>query len=151
VKLSENFHLSEFTKSELAVRKGIDNSPTTAVIARLKLLTENILQPIRDAWGTVTINSGYRSLALNAAIGGSSSSQHTKGEAADFEVLGKDNKELAIWIRDHLAFDQLILEFYQDGDRNSGWVHCSFHPQVNRRSVLRASTVNGKTVYSTGI
>jgi len=78
---------------------------------------------VRDKFGPVIISSGYRSKELNAAIGGSVTSQHSIGEAADFEVPGLDNKKLADWIKDNLKFDQLILEFYKDGDPNSGWVH----------------------------
>lgn len=152
MKLSDNFYLSEFVKSELAVRKGIDNSPSSEVTANLKLLAEEVLQPVRDHFNKpVTINSGYRSKALNEAIGGSSSSQHVKGEAADFEIIGMDNKDLANWIKDNLEFDQLILEFYEDEDLNSGWVHCSYSASKNRKSVLTAKKVDGKTVYKEGI
>jgi hypothetical protein len=153
MKLTDNFYLHEFVKSELAVRKGIDNTPTLAVVENLTALCKNILQPIRTRCNKpITINSGYRSPNLNNAIGGSPTSQHMTGEAADFEIIGMDNKELAKWIIKHLDFDQLILEFYKDGDPNSGWVHCSYKNWTNnRKSILTASTENGKTTYKEGI
>jgi zinc D-Ala-D-Ala carboxypeptidase len=152
MKLSDNFYLSEFVKSETASRLGIDNTPSPEVISNLKLLAEEVLQPLRVKLNKpVTITSGYRSPALNAAIGSSTTSQHTTGEAADFEIVGMDNKELAKWIVKNLVFDQLILEFYEDGDLNSGWVHCSYSASKNRKSVLTAKKVNNKTVYEQGI
>ena len=126
MKLSENFSLKELTKSQTAVRKGINNEPGTAEIENLIHLAESVLQPVRDHFGkAVMISSGYRSPELCEAIGSSTKSQHAKGEAADFEIGGVDNKELATWISKNTTFDQLILEFYDEGDPNSGWVHCS--------------------------
>ena len=126
MKLSENFSLKELTKSQTAVRKGINNEPGTAEIENLIHLAESVLQPVRDHFGkAVMISSGYRSPELCEAIGSSTKSQHAKGEAADFEIGGVDNKELATWISKNTTFDQLILEFYNEGDPNSGWVHCS--------------------------
>lgn len=86
----------------------------------------------------MSITSGYRSKELNTAIGGSETSDHCKGFAADFEVPGTDNKKLAEWIKDNLMFKQLILEFYEEGNPNSGWVHCSFEVGNNNKQVLRA-------------
>ena len=98
------------------------------------------------------VTSGYRSAKLNAAIGGSSKSQHSKGEAADFEITGLDNYELAEWIQSFIPeFDQLILEFYTSGDQNSGWIHCSYSREKNRKQVLTANKENGKTVYHNGL
>ena len=151
MKLSANFSLSELTKSDTAVRKGIDNTPDATVTASLQALVDNILQPIRDKFGRVKITSGYRSPELNASIGGSKTSHHCYGYAADFEVEGKDNKELAEWIRDNLQFTQLILEFYTPGDPNSGWVHCSYNAEDLKAQVLTATKVDGKTKYVTGI
>lgn len=151
MKLSANFSLSELTKSDTAVRKGIDNTPDAAVTASLQALVTNILQPIRDKFGRVKVTSGYRSPELNASIGGSKTSHHCYGYAADFEVEGMDNKELAEWIRDNLQFTQLILEFYTPGDSNSGWVHCSYNADELKAQVLTATKVDGKTKYVIGI
>lgn len=148
MKLSKNFWLSEFTKSQTAIRRGIDNTPTEDHILNLIDLTENVLQPLRDYYGLpVSISSGYRSPTLSKAIGSSVISQHGRGEACDFEIAGVDNYEVAKWIQDNLDFDQLILEFYDDSDLNSGWIHCSFSKNNNRRQVLRAFKQDGKTVY----
>jgi hypothetical protein len=151
MKLSTNFSLSELTKSESASRLGLDNTPALQIIENLEALVENILQPVRDKFGPVVVTSGYRSPEVNKAIGGSATSDHCKGQAADFEVLGKDNRELAIWIAENMQFTQLILEFYKPGVPDSGWVHCSYDSGNLKRQVLTAEKVNGKTVYSTGI
>jgi hypothetical protein len=151
MKLSTNFSLSELTKSEAATRLGLDNTPALQIIENLEALVQNILQPVRDKFGPVVVTSGYRSPEVNKAIGGSTTSDHCKGQAADFEVLGKDNRELAIWIAENMQFTQLILEFYKPGVPDSGWVHCSYDPGNLKRQVLTAEKVNGKTVYSTGI
>ena len=113
--LSRNFTLSELTKSDTAIRRGINNNPNAEQIEKLKALCENILQPVRDHFGRVKITSGYRSPELCAAIGSSVNSQHAKAEAADFEVLGVDNAEVADWINMNCTTDQLILEFYTPG------------------------------------
>lgn len=127
MKLSKNFVLSEFLKSQTALRFDIDNIPNSEQIANLQSLVTNVLQPIRDHFKkSVTINSGFRCLELNRKIGSSDSSQHTKGMAADIEIPGISNKELAEWIRDNLEFDQLILEFYKEDDPQAGWVHLSY-------------------------
>jgi len=151
MKLSTNFSLSELTKSEAATRLGLDNDPTQEIISSLQALVNHILQPVRDKFGPVVVTSGYRSPEVNKAIGGSATSDHCKGQAADFEVLGKDNRELAIWIAENMQFTQLILEFYKPGVPDSGWVHCSYDPGNLKRQVLTAEKVNGKTVYTTGI
>ena len=126
MKLSENFLLSEFVKSQTAERKGINNVPGQQHINNLKLLCMNILQPVRDHFGSFTPSSGYRCPELCVAIGSKETSQHAKGQAADFEVFGKDNKEVANWIIDNLEYDQLILECYKEGEANSGWIHVSY-------------------------
>jgi zinc D-Ala-D-Ala carboxypeptidase len=142
MKLSRNFSLGELTKSQTALRMGIDNNPTPEDLYNLHLLCDNILQPVREHFGrAVTISSGYRSEDLCVAIGSSRKSQHAKGQAADFEIFGVDNKEVAEWIRDVLDFDQLILEFYNEDDPSSGWVHCSY-AEDNRGSVLRYDGTN---------
>lgn len=152
MKLSKNFTMAEFTKSQTAERKGIDNTPEGEHLEAAKALFENVVQPIRDQFGPTVINSGYRSPELNAAVGGSATSQHCKGQAADIEVPGVANAELANWIVDNLDFDQVILEFYTPGIPDSGWVHVSYKDDgENRKSILTASRVNGKTQYSNGI
>ena len=148
MKLSNNFSLKEMVASQTAERKGINNNPSEDHMNNLKLLCENVLQPVRDHFGKpVAISSGYRSPALCEAIGSSAKSQHAKGEAADFEIPGVDNMQLAIWISKNTKFDQLILEFYEPGDPNSGWVHCSAVKEGSRAQVLKASKVGGKTKY----
>ena len=148
MKLSKNFTLSELTKSQTAVRKNIKNEPSTAHVENLIHLAETVLQPIRNHFGKpVVISSGYRSPELCEAIGSSSKSQHARGEAADFEIMGVDNMQLAMWINKNTDFDQLILEFYEPGDPNSGWVHCSAVREGSRGQVLKASKVEGRTKY----
>jgi len=145
--LSRNFSLLELTKSDTAVRKGIDNNPNSDQIEKLKLLCENILQPVRDHFGRVKVTSGYRSPELCIAIGSSVNSQHAKAEAADFECPGIDNAELADWIQKELSYDQLILEYYTPGEPNSGWIHCSWIAEQPRASFLHAYREDGRTKY----
>ncbi len=149
MKLTENFSLNELTKSQTAERKGIDNTPSAEHQDNLKSLCEMILQPIRDHFGqVVSVSSGYRSQELCVAIGSSTQSQHAKGQASDFEIFGISNKELADYIDQNLDYDQLILEYWKGEDEpNSGWVHCSFNTQGNRKQYLRAYKENGSTKY----
>ena len=148
MKLSNNFSLAELVKSQTAERKGIHNKPETDAVENLIHLAETVLQPVRNHFGKpVMISSGYRSPELCEAIGSSSKSQHAKGEAADFEIPGVDNMQLAMWISKNTIFDQLILEYYEPGDPNSGWVHCSAVKEGSRAQVLKASKVEGKTKY----
>ena len=149
MKLSANFELSELVKSQTAERKGISNNPSPDQIDNLKSLCINILQPIRSEFDRpVIISSGFRSAELCIAIGSKPTSQHSEGKAADLEILGVDNMELAMWIKNNLNFDQLILEFYKDGEPNSGWVHVSWAGEDNRNQTLRAvRDDNDKVVY----
>ena len=149
MQLSQNFSLIELTKSQTAERKGIDNTPSTEHQENLKLLCTSILQPIRDHFSrVVSVSSGYRSPALCEAIGSKITSQHAKGEAADFEIFGLSNKTLADYIDSELHYDQLILEYWKESDPNSGWVHCSFSQGKNRRQYLKAyKDENNKTRY----
>jgi len=134
MQLSTNFSLTELTKSQTATRKGIDNAPSPEHQENLKLLCTHILQPVRDRFERiVSVSSGYRSPELCEAIGSKTTSQHAKGEAADFEIYGLSNKELADWINENLYYDQLILEYWKKEDPNSGWVHCSFSLNGNRK------------------
>ena len=146
--LSENFSLLELTKSQTAERKDIDNTPSTEHQENLKRLCERILQRVRDHFGrVVSVSSGYRSQELCLAIGSKITSQHAKGEAADFEIFGVSNKELADYINEHLDYDQLILEYWKESDPNSGWVHCSYSENNNRKQYLKAFKIDGSTKY----
>ena len=148
MKLTKNFSLLELTKSQTAERKGIINTPSAEHQENLRLLCERVLQPIRDHFNrVVTISSGYRSPALCEAIGSKTTSQHAKGQAADFEIYGLSNQELANYIKDKLDYDQLILEFWTPESPNNGWIHCSYNEEDNRREYLRAYKNDGKTKY----
>ena len=147
VRLSKNFTLQEFTKSQTAERRGFDNTPVEGHLENAKALFENVVQPVRDNFGVTVINSGYRCGDLNYAIGGSNTSQHCKGQAVDIECPGTPNYDVAKWIEDNLDFDQLILEFYTPGIPDSGWVHVSYKTEDNRKGVLTAMKEDGKTVY----
>lgn len=150
--LTTNFTLSELTKSETALRKGLDNEPTQDVIAALQTLAVNVLQPVRNHYGrSVKVNSGYRSPEVNASVGGSKTSDHCKGQAADIEIVGVANADLATYIRDELQFTQLILEFYTPGVPDSGWVHVSYDSANLKKQVMTATKRDGKTVYLPGL
>ena len=149
MQLSKNFNLVELTKSQTATRKRIDNTPSPTHQANLQSLCTCILQPIRDHFSqVVTVSSGYRSQELCLAIGSKITSQHAKGEAADFEIFGVSNKELADYINENLEYDQLILEYWKESDPNSGWVHCSYSEGNNRKQYFKAyKDENKKTCY----
>jgi hypothetical protein len=119
IRVSKNFALSELVKSATAERLGVAHTPTDIHLVNLTHLAIHILQPVRDEFGVITINSGYRGPKLNAAVGGSKTSQHMNGQAADFESFSTPNPDLALWISKNLDFDQLILEFYDGKDPNS--------------------------------
>tara|TARA_R100000687_G_scaffold74846_1_gene65998 strand:+ start:252 stop:704 length:453 start_codon:yes stop_codon:yes gene_type:complete len=147
VNLSQNFSLRELTKSQTAERKGISNEPSEEHIENLKLLCTHVLQKVRDQFGIVSISSGYRSPELCEALGSKSTSQHARGQAADFECYGVDNNELFNWVISNVEFDQAILEFY-DGSPESGWLHVSYNEDNNRGETLRAyRNENNKVVY----
>lgn len=152
MKLSEHLDLSEVVRSESAKRKGISNMPTAEHIANFKVLAEKIFEPIRIHFRCpIIISSGYRSKELNAAIGGSATSQHCSGEAIDIDMDGTPNgvtnRMVFDFIKDNLEFDQLIYEF--GNSENPDWVHVSYETTgAQRKQVLRASRINGKTVYS---
>lgn len=146
--LSPNFSLHEMTKSETALRLNLDNTPSDQVVANLKMLAVNILQPVRNYFQKgVKVNSGYRSPDVNQAVGGSRTSDHCRGCAADIEIPGIANYELAKWIKENLKFKQLILEFYTLGIPDSGWVHVSYDPYDLKCQTMTAIKDNGKTVY----
>ncbi len=149
MKISAHFALAEFTRSESAKRHGVSNEPTPEHLENLKLLCEKVLEPIRMKFGPINISSGYRSKALNHYIGGSLNSQHCEAKAADIDMDGMTNatnKEVFDFIKDTLDFDQLIFEF---GTKDApDWVHVSYNAGKNRKQVLRALKVNGKTAYA---
>ena len=150
--LTKNFSLHEMTKSETALRKGLVNDPLDNELGNLITLAEKVLQPVRDHYGVgVKVNSGYRSPDVNAAVGGSRTSDHCKGMAADIEIAGLPNAELAQYIKENLKYTQLILEFYTPGIPDSGWVHVSYDENNLKCQTLTATKKDGKTVYLNGL
>jgi len=149
MQLSKNFQLIEFEKSSTAIRLDITNKAGSGEIKNLTDLCYGVLEPVRAKFDKpITITSGYRTEALCEILKSSKTSQHTKGQAADFEIAGVSNLELALWIQGNCLFDQLILEFFNENEGvNSGWVHCSFNQDSNRKQVL---TFDGKN-YSNGL
>ena len=149
MKISQHLTLAELIRSESAKRLGISNMPTQEHLENLKGLAENIFEPIRNHFGSpIYISSGYRSQKLNAAIGGSMNSQHSRGMAIDIDMDGTDIKNSAIFeYAKTLPFDQLIWEFGTKD--NPDWVHISYSP-LNRKQILYATKRNGKTIYNKG-
>jgi putative chitinase len=152
-RLTANFTLEELIVSPTAKRLGQSNVPTPEHIANMKYVCEKILEPVRAHFGKpIQINSSYRSPLVNKAVGGSKTSQHSNGEAVDFEIPGISNKVVADWVGDNLEFDQVILEFYNAKDgANSGWVHASIKRNgANRKMRMIASkSKSGGTTYTT--
>jgi hypothetical protein len=150
--LTKNFSLAEMVKSEAALRHDMENNPGPDELNNLLNLCANVLQPIRDHYQKgVKVNSGYRSPDVNAKVGGSRTSDHTRGMAADIEIPGVPNADLAKWIKENLSYTQLILEFYTVGVPDSGWVHVSYDPIDLKKQVLTAIKKDGKTVYLPGL
>jgi zinc D-Ala-D-Ala carboxypeptidase len=150
MQLSKNFKLIEFEKSMTATRLGIKNKAGSGEIKNLTDLCYGVLEPTRAKFDkAITITSGYRSEELCEAIGSKKTSQHTKGQAVDFEIAGVSNLEVALWISNNCDFDQLILEYWnsEDNDSNSGWIHVSFVEGSNRKQIL---TFDGKN-YTNGL
>ena len=149
-RISKHISYKEATFSQTATRKDIDNTPNEEVLCRMQAVAENIFEPLRaHVGGPIKINSFYRSINLNVAIGGVKSSQHTRGEAMDIDdTFGHmSNKEMFEFIKDELDFDQLIWEF--GDDNNPAWLHVSYvSNENNRRRILKASKQQGKTVYN---
>lgn len=149
-RISKHISYKEATFSQTATRKNIDNTPNEEVLCRMQAVAENIFEPLRaHVGGPIKINSFYRSINLNVAIGGAKSSQHTRGEAIDIDdTFGHmSNKEMFEFIKDELDFDQLIWEF--GDDNNPAWLHVSYvSNENNRRRILKASKQQGKTVYN---
>ena len=144
MKLTANITLDELCKSQVSERKGINNNPNPQQIENIKALAVNVLQPI------LIISSGFRCAELCIAIGSSVNSQHVADDgaaAADFEIPGVDNLDLAIWIKSNLDIDQGILEFYREGEPTSGWIHCSYAKEGNRNQWLKARREDGSVKY----
>ena len=130
-----------------ATRLGIENKAGSGEIKNLTDLCYEVLEPVRAKFDKpITITSGYRSEALCEAIGSKKTSQHTKGEAVDFEIIGESNLAVALWLTNNTDFDQCILEYYT-GEQNSGWIHVSYKDGSNRKQVL---TFDGKK-YTNGL
>ena len=148
MQLSKHFKLEEFEKSQTAQRLGIKNKAGSGEIKNLTDGCYGVLEKVRVKYDKpVIVTSGYRSPELCEAIGSKSTSQHTKGEAVDFEVIGIANIQVAYFIEANCDFDQLILEYYCPDDDQKGWVHCSFVEGSNRKQVL---TFDGKK-YTNGL
>lgn len=144
--LSKNLPYKEFIRSRTASKHGIDNTPTKEHLENGRAIAKHIFQPTRDFYGKpITVTSGYRSKALNDKIGGSQTSQHSKGEALDLDTL-HDNTLIFFYILNHLDFDQLIYEL--GDDENPDWVHVSYKRNgKNRGQALRAVRSGGKVIY----
>ena len=146
MRLSKNFVLSELTRSNTATRLGIINEPTKKHLPNMQMVVTNLLQPMRNALGPIRVTSGYRSKALNRAIGGSSKSQHCKGQACDLQFWKGGqmcNKEIYDWVLNSgIEFDQMINEF------DYAWIHISLKEKDNRKEVLEAyKDKDGDTAY----
>ena len=149
-KISKHISYKEGIKSNTAMRLNIDNSPEEYHLGNMNAVAINVFEPLRE-WvnGPIKINSFYRSVALNKAIGGSSRSQHCEGKAMDIDdtFRYKTNAEMYKYIKENLSFDQMIWEF--GTDKNPDWVHISYvSEEQNRNRCLKATRVNGKAVYS---
>ena len=146
MRLSKNFTLSEITKSNTAKRLGIENAPNKEHLKNMQVLIRDLIQPMRDALGPIRISSGYRSPALNRAIGGSSKSQHCKGQALDLQFWKEGemcNQKIYDWVlKEGIEFDQMINEF------DFAWIHISLKEKGNRKQVLEAyKDSDGDTAY----
>jgi hypothetical protein len=151
MQLSKHLSLAEVTRSDSAKRKGISNQPTAEHLENFKKLAEKVFEPIRTHFGVpIHISSGYRSKELNAAIGGSLTSQHCQGEAIDIDMDGSasgvTNADVFKYIKENLDFDQMIWEF--GTDKNPDWVHVSYESTgKQRKQILKAVKSAGKTSY----
>ena len=148
--ISKHVSYKEGVYSTTATRRGIDNEPDDEQLANMELIAEKVFEPLREyVGGPIKINSFFRSVKLNKAIGGSSKSQHCKGQAIDiddtFGVVA--NSDMYNYIKNNLDFDQMIWEFGDDDNPN--WVHVSYvSKEDNRNRCLRAERRSGKTTYS---
>ena len=152
MKLSQNLSLNEVTKSNTAMRRGIDNTPSEEHLENLKYVAEKVFQPIREHFGVpIYISSGYRSPELNEAIGGSPRSFHSHGMALDLDQDGRNrgvsNADVFYFIKDNLPFTELIWEFGDESNPN--WVHVAIAPgREDEKKIKIAERINNKTTYS---
>lgn len=146
--LSPNFALSEFERTST----GLPNKCPDALVPNLRNLCEHVLEPLRAHFRRpVQVNSGYRSPAVNAAVGSKPTSQHAKAMAADIEIPGVSNLDVARWIAANLDVDQVILEAHKPGQPSSGWVHVSWVSGPRRQQVLTATMGSHGMVYKQGL
>ena len=144
--IGKNISYNSAIKSDTAIRLGIDNTPSASAVEAMQLLCEKVIDPLYEVFPSMTFNSFFRSPKLNTAIGGSATSQHVRGEAIDLD--SKDNafnKAIFDYIVKNMDFDQVIWEF--GNDKAPDWVHVSYKKTGNRKQVLRAVKVKGKTTY----
>jgi zinc D-Ala-D-Ala carboxypeptidase len=152
MKLSNYVSLAEVTRSDTAKRRGISNEPTPEHLENLKVIATEVFDKVREHFGVpIFISSGYRSAALNKAIGGSATSDHNLGKALDLDQDGHGNgvtnADVFNFIKDNLEYDQLIWEF--GSSKNPDWVHVGYRKGKNRKQTLRAiKDASGKTVYA---
>ena len=147
-KISEHISYKEATHSNTATRRGINNDPNFVELKAMEQLASKIFEPVRTHFNKpIRINSFFRSKALNKRIGGSTTSQHCKGEAFDLDGLnGLTNSEIFFYVKNNLHFDQMIWEFGTDEEPD--WVHISFkYDGLNRNQILKAVKVKGRTKY----
>jgi len=143
MKIGKYLTIDDITKSQTAIRAGIDNTPTPEQMRSIALVVQKIFDPVKDKFPEAFVSSFFRSEKLNAKIGGAKGSQHAKGEAVDIDSTIY-NKAIFEFVKT-LDFDQVIYEF--GNDSTPDWVHVSYKPTGNRKQILRAKKVNGKTVY----
>jgi hypothetical protein len=148
--ISKHISDKEGVYSITAMRRGLDNTPNQFELSNMKEIAEQVFEPLRE-WvgGSIRINSFYRGKALNKAIGGSTTSQHCKGQAMDIDdVYGhKTNAEMYEWVKENLNFDQMIWEF--GDDKNPNWIHISYVNEIDNRNIcLKAYKDKGKTKYT---
>lgn len=149
--LSNNFSLEEFTFSQTAVRNGVDNDPTPDIVSKLVALA-HCMERVRVICGSrpIRISSGFRAPRLNALVGGSKNSAHTRGEACDFTVAGLTPRQAVELIaKSDLKFDQLILEGVSAAKPNGAWVHVGISDSM-RQELLTMKVVNGRQIYERG-
>lgn len=146
MKIGNNISYNQALKSDTAIRLGIDNTPSAVHLEAMQLLCEKVVDKLYEVFPSMTFNSFYRSPKLNLAIGGSATSQHCRGEAIDLDSKNDEfNKAIFEYIKEHLDYDQLIMEFPKNGIPS--WVHVSYKKSGNRKEILVAEKVKGKTVY----
>ncbi|MCK2056113.1 D-Ala-D-Ala carboxypeptidase family metallohydrolase [Methylobacterium sp. 37f] len=145
-KLSKHFSLKEMTVTQTGLSNSIDDQ---AIIRRLELVCQNVLEKVREHYQRpIIVHSGYRSPLVNKAVGGAATSQHVRGEAVDFHVMGNSLYDVAIWISGNIDYDQLILENYLGDQHANGWVHCSYGPRMRYDNLTK---FKGSKKYHQGI